>query len=62
MERVYADICPGCREKLERLYFLRDERRRYEKPAVCVFCSGRGFFDRVSYVPAKDSKRGGYRA
>ena len=62
MERVYANLCQECREKLEQLYFLREEPRPYEKVAVCKLCGRSHFYSRVSYVPAKDSKRGGYRA
>lgn len=62
MERVYANLCPTCRDKLERLYFLRDEQSQYEGAASCQLCGWVGLLDRVSYVPARDSIRGGYRA
>ena len=54
-ERVRTKVCGTCREKLERLYYLRDEPGS-GKAARCALCSFTGFIDSVSYAPRKDSK------
>lgn len=61
-ERVYMNICAACREKLEKLYHLRDETVPFEKVAQCRLCGRGHYYTRVSYVPAKDSRKSGYRA
>lgn len=60
MERVHTRVCGTCREKLERLYYLRDEPGS-GAAAHCALCSFTGFIDAVSYAPRKDSKKGGCR-
>lgn len=61
-ERVYMNICAECREKLEKLYHLREESAPFEKVAQCKLCGQGHYYTRVSYVPAKDSRKSGYRA
>lgn len=59
--RVYANICAGCREKLEKLYHLREEAVPFEKVAQCKLCGRGHYYTRVSYDPERDSKKGGAR-
>lgn len=59
--RVYANLCAGCREKLEKLYHLRDEPVPFEKVAQCRLCGQGHYYTRVSYDPVVDNVKGGAR-
>ena len=56
--RIYANLCAECREKLEKLYHLREEPVTVEKVARCKLCGRGHYYTRVSYEPGRDSKKG----
>lgn len=53
--RIYLNLCQECREKLGKLYRLREEEQKYERVANCKFCGFHGYYDRVSYDPVTDN-------
>ncbi|MBP3672886.1 MAG: hypothetical protein J6J18_03550 [Oscillospiraceae bacterium] len=58
MARIYENLCYSCREKLGKLYQLRDEEQKHERIAVCKLCGSCGYYDRISYDPLTDGLKG----